>query len=211
MKSLGWAGLGAVGLLVVSGCASGRGAVAERGTGGSGPGDERAALEAPAARKYVDAEFGFEIAPMESGWVMDTTGVRTPEGLAIPVVMRHDGLGAQVVLQVAPAVASPTQFAERLTLGLRSQPGFTTSDPEPLPDSESAVGFRFAMGDAVEGRVMVQEGSPGHIFLFMGTWPAGSPEGTAEQVGAVFKRVHVLPEAKAQALPRPPPAFPGDV
>lgn len=185
------------------------------GCGTAGAKAQRPADKATPARDWAarltDRERGFEIARPSAEWSLEETDEVTQDGLAAPLVLRHKATGAQVVLQVAPAVASPTQFAERLTLGLRSQPGFTTSDPEPLPDSESAVGFRFAMGDAVEGRVVVQEGSPGHIFLFMGTWPAGSPEGTAEQVGAVFRRVHVLPEAKAQALPRPPPAFPGDV
>ncbi|HEY0038851.1 MAG TPA: hypothetical protein VGB66_19300, partial [Longimicrobium sp.] len=113
-------------------------------------------------------------------------------GLAIPVVLRHSTSGAQVVLQVAPAVASPLQFAERLTMGLRSQPGFETSDPEPLPMSDSAVGFFFAVGDNVRGRVMVRDGSRGRVFMMLATWPTEAPSDVADTVNALFESVRPL-------------------
>jgi hypothetical protein len=69
-------------------------------------------------------------------------------------------------------VASPTQSAERLNTGLRQQPGFVATDPEPIPLSEDAVGFDFTLADKVKGRVAVLAGKTGQVFLIMATWPA---------------------------------------
>jgi hypothetical protein len=143
-------------------------------------------------QRYVDQALGFELTQPGGDWMLDESGEQTPEGLAIPVVLRHRTSGAQVVLQVAPAVASPLQFAERLTMGLRSQPGFVTSDPEPLPMSDSAVGFHFAVGDNVRGRVMVREGSPGRVFMMLATWPSAAPADVPETVNALFESVRPL-------------------
>jgi hypothetical protein len=147
----------------------------------------------PESRRYVDQTLGFELTQPGGDWLLDETDEQTPEGLAIPVVLRHRTSGAQVVLQVAPAVASPIQFAERLTLGLRSQPGFVTSDPEPLPLSDSAVGFQFAVGDNVRGRVVVRDGSAGHVFMMLATWPSAAPDDVPETVNTLFESVHPLP------------------
>ena len=180
-------------------------APSEQATGGSGPvamqsPQAEASLGAPESRRYVDETLGFELTQPGGDWLLDETGEQTPEGLAIPIVLRHRSSGAQVVLQVAPAVASPIQFAERLTLGLRSQPGFVTSDPEPLPLSDSAVGFQFAVGDNVRGRVVVRDGSTGHVFMMLATWPSAAPNEVAETVNTLFESVHPLPLAAPEQL-----------
>jgi hypothetical protein len=147
------------------------------------------------ARRYVDEDLGFEIVRPTAEWQLDETEEQnTPEGMAIPVVLKHRKSGAQVVLQVAPAVATPTQFAERLSQGLREQPGFVASDPEPLRLSESAVGFDFSVGDGVRGRVAVTEGSPGRVFMMLATWPAEASEDVSRSVEALFGAVRALPE-----------------
>lgn len=166
--------------------------------GASRPAVVTKAPEAPAAeaqansRRYVDEDLGFEIVRPSAEWQLDETAETTPEGLAIPVVLRHRETGAQVVLQVAPAVASPSQFAERLTEGLRQQPGFVTSDPTPIPLSESAVGFDFTVGNGVRGRVAVRDGSPGHVFMMLATWPTSAPEEVPQSVDALFEGVRPL-------------------
>ena len=118
-----WVGVAALGLW---------GCTAERGTGGSGLQPLPAAPVAPARSEgsavFADSALGFEIVRPSEGWQLDASSERTTEGLAIPVVLRHRDSGAQVVLQVAPAVATPTQLAERLNAGLRSQPGFTSGE-----------------------------------------------------------------------------------
>jgi hypothetical protein len=147
------------------------------------------------ARRYVDEDLGFEIVRPTAEWQLDETEEQnSPEGLIIPVVFKHRRSGAQVVLQVAPAVATPTQFAERLSQGLREQPGFVASDPQPIPLSDSAVGFDFQVGEGVHGRVAVTEGSPGRVFMMLATWPAEAPEDVSRSVEALFGAVHAFPE-----------------
>ena len=192
-RLLGW------GLLALCTACSGakhtvRESASTEGTGGSGAVAQEQSLAAPESnpRRYVDLALGFEITRPGDDWLMDEPGEQTPEGLVIPIVLRHRTSGAQVVMQVAPAVASPAQFAERLTIGLRSQPGFVTSEPEPLPVSDNAVGFNFAAGNNVRGRVMVCEGSPGRVFMMLATWPAEAPEEVPEGVNALFQSVRPL-------------------
>ncbi|HEX8440795.1 hypothetical protein [Archangium sp.] len=195
-RLLGW------GLLVLcTACSASKQAVRDsspEGTGGSGPvaQEQPQSFEESGPQRYVDQALGFELTQPGGEWMLDEPGEQTPEGLSIPVVLRHRTSGAQVVMQVAPAVASPAQFAERLTVGLRSQPGFVTSDPEPLEMSDSAVGFDFAVGDNVRGRVMVRDGSPGRVFMMLATWPATASDEVPQTVNALFESVRplVIPE-----------------
>ncbi|MCY1079982.1 hypothetical protein [Archangium lansingense] len=197
-RLLGW-GL----LALCTACSGARQAVREpsgSGTGGSGVAAREQSMDSEdlASRRYVDHAMGFELIQPGGDWQLDQTDEQTPEGLTIPVVLRHPSSGAQVVLQVAPAVASPAQFAERLTVGLRSQPGFVTSEPEPLPMSDSAVGFYFSVGNNVRGRVVVRDGSAGHVFMMLATWPASAPDEVPQAVNALFESVRPLPVVPEQ-------------
>jgi len=194
-------GAGRVWAVVLAGvcaaCSTTKPAVMEApATGGSGWARPQ---EAAVGTRYVDESLGFELTRPNDEWLLDETGERTPEGIAIPVVLNHRTTGAQMVLQVAPAVATPTEFAERLTAGLRQQPGFLASDPQPLRMSDSAVGFDFTVGERVRGRVAVREGSPdcylmegtqGCIFMMLATWPVNAPEEVPASVDALFESVH---------------------
>ena len=202
MRKLAW------GLLVLStACGGSRAAVKDsrkeavgqaQGVGGSGSAGHST------TRRYVDEDLGFEIIRPTADWQLDETNERTPEGLSIPVILRHNTSGAQVVLQVAPAVATPTQFAERLTEGLRQQPGFTTTDPVPIPLSENAVGFDFAVGDSVLGRVAVREGRPGRVLMMLATWPAEASADVTQNVDAIIEGIRPLPgPGTHQAAPMP--------
>lgn len=143
--------------------------------------------------KYVNPGLGLELARPERDWQIDATEERNSEGTGIPVVLRHAGTGAQVFIHVGPAIATPTQYAERLNFGLRRYPGFTTSDPEPLPLSDDAVGFRFEVGDKVQGRVAVREGGDGQVFTLMATWPSDVSEGLMSEVDQIFGSVRPIP------------------
>lgn len=189
MRAWRWAVLMALVSLV--GCASHRpaqkepaapGAVA--GVGGS---------DTAGSNRYVNEQLGFAVTRPDSKWQLDVTGDLGADGIATPVVLRNSETGAQVVIQVAPAVATPIQFAQRLTAGMRSHPGFVTSDPEPLALSDNAVGFRFTMGDRVIGRVAVREGAEGRVLMMLATWPAGAPEAASSGVEDVFKTVVPVP------------------
>lgn len=193
MRKLAW------GLLVLStACAGSRPAAKAATSQGEGVGGSGSAGQHSTARRYVDEDLGFEIVRPTADWQLDETDERTPEGLSIPVILRHNTSGAQVVLQVAPAVASPTQFAERLTEGLRQQPGFTTTDPAPIPLSENAVGFDFQVGDAVLGRVAVREGRPGRVLMMLATWPAQATADVTQSVDALIEGVRPLPGPGAE-------------
>lgn len=152
-------------------------------------------------RRYIDPELGFEISRPSGAWELDAADHQSEEGLMIPVVMRHLDSGAQVVVQIAPAVATPSQFAERLTQGLRTQPGFLSGDPEPLALSDDAVGFDFTLSDKVHGKVAVLGGKNGQVFLMLATWPKDAPQSVPEHVQAIFQSLRPLPAATAQVLP----------
>jgi len=194
---MGMLGVGAV--LLCTACGASRSSAVRPQAAQEAPGAQAtlAAEESPSTtRRYVDEDLGFEIVRPTAEWQLDETEEQnSPEGMAIPVILKHRTSGAQVVLQVAPAVATPTQFAERLSEGLREQPGFVASDPEPLPLSDSAVGFNFVVeGGGVRGRVAVTEGSPGRVFMMLATWPETAPEDVSRSVEALFGAVHPLPE-----------------
>ncbi|MCI0572906.1 MAG: hypothetical protein L0Y66_19325 [Myxococcaceae bacterium] len=194
-------GWGALAALMAMGCAAGRVPVAERGEGGAGAtGEPRAGpqtrVERPAQpfglaeeelhqKRYVDRRLGFQVERPDEGWTLHLTNDAGEEGLVVPVVMRHAS-GATVVLQVAPAVATPFQYAESLTRGLREQMDLEPGDVEPLPLSESAVGFRFRMGAGMQGRVVVREGGQGRVFMVLATWPDDAPAGVPTDVDAII-------------------------
>jgi hypothetical protein len=193
----------AVGLLVgAGGCATGR--PAARPAAAVAP--ARAVEAVPASlqvqrgegRRYVDDDLGFQVVRPADGWALNAVDDVSRDGLQVPVVLKHQS-GATVVLQLAPAVATPFQYAEKLTRGLREQLGVEAGEVEPLPLSESAVGFRFRMGAGVRGRVAVREGSPGRVFMMLATWPESAPASVPANIDTIIDSVRPVGTA------RPPP------
>jgi hypothetical protein len=172
-------------------CSGHRDAASHAGTGGSGL--AQAERTAATYRKYVDPELGFEVARPGSDWQLDANGATSSEGIIVPVVLRHKDSGAQVVIQVAPAIATPTQFAERLVTGLRSYEGFAATDPEPLPLSDDAVGFRFSIEQKVFGRIAVRPGGSDNVLMVVATWPADASAGVTSEVEQILVSVRPVP------------------
>jgi hypothetical protein len=139
--------------------------------------------------RYVDPALGFEIArPRGDAWSFTAgEGGTATDSVAVPVIVAHRSTGAQVVVQVAPAVATPIQFAQRLTSGLRSRPGFTTTDVEPIALADGAVGFAFTMGDQVAGRVAVVGGASGKVYVLLATWPQDAPPSVITGVDEIVR------------------------
>jgi hypothetical protein len=139
---------------------------------------------------YADPALGFEISrPLGDAWRF-TSGDADPEGgmVAVPVIVAHRATGAQVVVQVAPAVATPDEFAARLTSGLRSRPGFTTTEITPDGQLTNAVGFAFTMGDSVAGRVVVLNGQDtSHVYVLLATWPQDAPPSVIAGVDEILR------------------------
>lgn len=181
-----------VALFFLGACAAHRDAASNSGTGGSGPVQQRERIAA-SHKKYIDSELGFEVARPGADWQLDADAGTSSEGILIPVVLRHKDSGAQVVIQVAPAIATPTQFAERLVSGLRSYEGFDATDPEPLPLSDDAVGFRFSIEQKVFGRIAVRPGGSDNVLMVVATWPADASAGVTSEVEQILVSVRPVP------------------
>lgn len=141
---------------------------------------------APQQKTYVDAEKRFEIQRPDGDWTFRPGAELSTESIEVPVVVTNSTKGAQVVVQVAPAVATPTQFAERLTVGLRTRAGFETSEIQPIPLAEGAVGFDFDVADQVHGRVAILEGGEGRVYVLLATWPQDAPAGVEKDIDSIL-------------------------
>lgn len=185
MTGRGVAGLGVVWALV-AGCLGGQAAALR-------PSEKPAlSVSGDIGRRYLDPVFGFELVRPVGNWRLEVTDEAPSDGVAVPLVLREADVGTQVVVQVAPAVASPSEFAVRLVTGLRHHPGFIASEPAVLAGIQTAVGFGFTLGESIHGRVVVADGGPGQVFMMMATWPAAST-GAARDVEEIFKSLRPVP------------------
>lgn len=185
MRAWGWwvMGLG----LVSSGCAGTRNVAISDEPADPPPGAVRV-IEGELPERYVDSQLGFELVRPTSSWRISITNDPGEDGLVVPVTLQH-GSGATVVLQIAPAIATPLEYAERLTTGMRSELGAITGGLEPLGLSEDAVGFSFRIETGVTGRVAVREGGAGTVFMLLATWPSTASREVTEGVDAIFASV----------------------
>jgi hypothetical protein len=135
--------------------------------------------------RYVDPRLDFEISRPTGDWLF-TPGQPLTEGISVPVIVANPESGAQVVVQIAPAVATPGELAMRLERGLRSRPGFSPGAPAPLEGTDDGVGFPFSMGDAVRGRVAILSGAH-RVFVLLATWPASSPPSIVTSVDHIVR------------------------
>jgi hypothetical protein len=147
-------------------------------------------VASPKEEYFVDTENGFRIQRPDATWAFRPGHDLATENIAVPLVIANTGSQAQVVVQVAPAVASPSQFAARLTVGLKARAGFETTDIQPIPLADGAVGFDFEVGDQVHGRVAILDGTEGRVFVLLATWPRGAPQGVERQVDQIFSSMH---------------------
>lgn len=178
----GWA---VAALLAAAGCAGTQQATKDESAVAQG----RAALEegspVRAAARFVDAQAGFEISRPDGAEWQFAPGHDAPDGILVPVVVLHPATGAQVVVQVAPDVASPAEFADRLAVGLRSKPGFSTTVPASSGDG-NACAFEFALGEEVYGRVGILDAQDGRLFVLLATWPSSAPEDVIADVDSIM-------------------------
>lgn len=158
------------------------------------PTPPQAAAQPEAAQKtFIDKEHGFEIARPDGNWTFKEGKDLSTDTIDVPVVIANKSTGAQIVVQVAPAVATPSQFAERLTMGLRSRAGFVTSDITPIPLADGAVGFNFAVANEVSGRVAILEGGEGRVYVLLATWPHGAPGNVEQDVDGILRSLKPMP------------------
>lgn len=179
MPSALWATLIAIGLVLSSCTRIHSGNQSKEFSSTSSPIKEPfSEIDSPKQKKstpqYVDIDHGFSIQSPNPGWKFQLKKKFSTKTIDVPVIIANTKQGAQVVVQVAPAVASPVQFAEKLTSGLKHRPGFATSIISPQPVASGAVGFNFSAGEQVLGRVTILEGR-GRVFVLLATWPRSAP------------------------------------
>lgn len=147
------------------------------------PGEAGRSLPAGPDHRFVDLQHGFEIErPAGDAWHF-SEGRDAPEGITIPVAVVHAESGAQVVVQIAPSVATAWEFAERLSEGLSQRQGFQTTAPQSLQGG--AVEFAFVVDDQVMGRVGVRSEEE-RTFVLLGTWPKDAPRQVVEEIDAIM-------------------------
>jgi hypothetical protein len=142
--------------------------------------------------KHVDAANGFEIERPSETWSLYPGDEFSTEVIAVPVVLLEEAQGAQVVVQIAPAIASPPEFAERLIEGLSTRGEFSTGEIYDLELAEGAVGFDFIAAEQVIGRVAILEGSNGKVFVLLATWPMNAPQNLDQEIDAILGSMKVL-------------------
>jgi len=193
MRAWGWwvVGVGVLG----AGCTGARSAAVREEPVDPPPGAARI-IESELPERYVDAQLGFELMRPTGSWRLSITNDPGEDGLVVPITLQH-GSGATVVLQIAPAIATPLEYAERLTTGMQSELGAITGGVEPLGISEDAVGFSFRIESGVAGRVAVREGGAGTVFMLLATWPSTATREVTDGVDAIF--------ASLRPVDAPPP------
>jgi|GEM_PF-1479642 len=144
------------------------------------------------ALRHVDAVNGFEIARPSESWTLHSGEALSTEVILVPVVLLEEAQGAQVIVQIAPAIAQPAEFAERLIAGLAARGEFTTGEVHPVDIAEDAVGFDFSAAEQVFGRVAILEGSQGKVFVLLATWPMNAPESLGQEIDAILGSVKVI-------------------
>ncbi len=156
---------------------------------------EPAAVQAPAEPlTFVSIEHGFSLSrPAGGDWQFLSDPSLNTDTLVVPVIAVSRATGAQVVVQIAPAVARPAAFAERLSTSLRVRAGFDVGETFPDPTADGAVGFKFDVGDQVSGRVVVMDGAPGEVIVLLGTRPKNAPPEVGGALDGVIASIRLLP------------------
>lgn len=151
-----------------------------------------ATLAATDSLKHVDAVNGFEIERPSESWTLHSGEELSTEVILVPVVLLEEAQGAQVIVQIAPAIATPPEFAERLIEGLSTRGEFTTGEIHPIEVAEGAVGFDFSAAEQVLGRVAILDGSDGKVFVLLATWPIGAPPSLDQEIDTILGSMKVL-------------------
>jgi hypothetical protein len=141
---------------------------------------------------FVDREEGFQIERPGASWDFKPGRALSTESITVPLVISSEEDSAQVIVQIAPAVATPNQFAQRLSVGLRARAGFSISEVVPIPLADGAVGFDFRVQDQVHGRVAILEGTPGRIFVLLATWPQDAPASVENDIDHILSSMRTV-------------------
>lgn len=139
-------------------------------------------------RTYTDPDYGFQV-ERPDGWGF-APRVAAPDGGSIPLVIAQPDKGAQVIVQVAPRVASAQEISGDLRNKLDEHPGIQAGKSEAVKSGQDpAYGFGFTAEGARAGRVAVVEGGD-RLFVIIGSWPQGADEKLKGEVNGIFDSLH---------------------
>jgi len=180
MQALGrWVAVAVIG---ATGCAAGHAARSSETV-------PRPAASLVRGEEWRSEELGFAIdRPESDAWAV-ATGVLSPDGHPIPLVLAHED-GAQIVVQATEPVDTPANLAQLLHGRLSGEPMLKLGSPAPLrvASGREASGFRFAAEGDAKGRVAIVD-CGGRIVLVVASWPEGGDVRVERDVDAVVRSV----------------------
>ncbi len=149
---------------------------------------------------YVDHDYGFTLErPTGDGWSI-STGVPSPDGFTIPLLVVHKRGGVQIVVQVADTDASPSKMARLLADHIKQDPAIATGSAQQIDNNagEVAYGFGFRLGEEAAGRVAVVSMGD-RMILVIASWPVGADGRLVDQVDRLVMSVRPSPRAQGRA------------
>jgi len=132
--------------------------------------------------------------PESERWAF-RSGVRGPDGDAVPLLAMSQETGAQLVVQSADGINDLRLLARILMENLGTEARVHVEDVERvLARGGEAYGFSFTVADEVRGRVAVVRAGD-HIALAIASWPLGAPPEVVEDVDAMIGSLGPVPGA----------------
>ena len=113
-----------------------------------------------------------------------------PDGGSIPLVISQAAKKAQVIVQVAPRVATAQEISTDLRDKLDEHPDIEAGKSQSLQKgAEESYGFGFTAEGERAGRVAVVEGGD-RLFVVIGSWPANADDALKKEVNGIFDSLH---------------------
>ena len=150
-------------------------------------------LQSPRMWQDRTGQFALE-RPAQERWML-RTGVRGPDGEAVPLLALSQETGAQLIVQSADGINDLRLLARMLMQNLSNEARVHVEDVQRvLARGGEAYGFSFTVADEVRGRVAVVRAGD-HIALAIASWPLGAPPEVVDDVDAMIGSLGPVPGA----------------
>jgi hypothetical protein len=148
-------------------------------------------LQGPRMWQDRTGQFALE-RPAQERWML-RTGVRGPDGEAVPLLALSQETGAQLIVQSADGINDLRLLARMLMQNLSHEARVHVEDVQRvLARGGEAYGFSFTVADEVRGRVAVVRAGD-HIALAIASWPLGAPPEVVDDVDAMIGSLGPVP------------------
>jgi len=148
-------------------------------------------LQSPRMWQDRTGQFALE-RPDQERWML-RTGVRGPDGEAVPLLALSQETGAQLIVQSADGINDLRLLARMLMQNLSNEARVHVEDVQRvLARGGEAYGFSFTVADEVRGRVAVVRAGD-HIALAIASWPLGAPPEVVDDVDAMIGSLGPVP------------------